>query len=58
MRWVRDNGGISVQFLAVDNTVAFWMDRIADVAILILGAAVGILLTPGGSRDPGAVPDR
>ncbi|MEU1722847.1 hypothetical protein [Nonomuraea sp. NPDC005692] len=58
MRWVRDNGGISVQFLAVDNTVAFWMDRIADLAILILGAAVGILLTPSGSRDPGAVPER
>ncbi|YCK39485.1 hypothetical protein ACNF49_37160 [Actinomadura sp. ATCC 39365] len=58
MRWVRDNGGISVQFLAVDNTVAFWMDRIADLAILILGAAAGILLTPSGSRDPGAVPDR
>ncbi|MFI9848681.1 hypothetical protein ACIHFD_67620 [Nonomuraea sp. NPDC051941] len=54
----RQRRGISVQFLAVDNTVAFWMDRIADLAILILGAALGILLTPSGSRDPGAVPDR
>nr|WP_157554522.1 hypothetical protein [Herbidospora sakaeratensis] len=48
MRWVRDNGGISVQFLAVDNTITFWMDRIADIAILILGAAIGILITPRG----------
>ncbi|WP_219518361.1 hypothetical protein [Nonomuraea ceibae] len=46
MQWARDNGGISVQFLAVDNTVTFWMDRIADIAILILGAAIGILITP------------
>jgi hypothetical protein len=47
MRWVREDGDeISVQFIAVDSRVRFWMDRVIDLVILVLGAAIGTLFSP------------
>lgn len=52
--WIRENGRISVQFVAENNRTRFFTSRIADIAILVLGAALGTLITrlhrPGDHR--------
>lgn len=43
--WRRENGALSVQFVAEDDFARFFMNRVADMAILVFGAALGTVIS-------------